>query len=245
MDTSLDERSASKRPAGSSGSRVRFSIARWSVWTPDAAAPRKRPEIPEVPMLLRRRASFADCLALRVAFDCAGSMGPMPVVFCSRYGEVHRSVEMLEALSKNEPFSPVTFGLSVHNAAAALYSIARGDRSATSAVAAGRDSLPEGVLEACGVLSTGAPRVLVVAYDDSLPAEFGAFADEGDRPAALGLLLEPAAKDAYSLELGRRETAEIAASEPQVASVARFLEKGGRALELSNGARRWTWRRDD
>ena len=137
-------------------------------------------------MLLRRRASFADCLALRVAFDCAGSAGPMPVVFCSRYGEVHRSVEMLEALSKNEPFSPMNFGLSVHNAPAALYSIARGDTSPTSAVAAGRDSLPEGVLEACGVLSTGAPRVLLVAYDDSLPEVFGRYADEGDRPAALG-----------------------------------------------------------
>jgi hypothetical protein len=245
MDTSLDERGTSKRPTGPSGSRVRFSIARWSAWSPDAAAPRKRPEIPEVPMLLRRRASFADCLALRVAFDCAGALGPMPVVFCSRYGEVHRSVEMLEALSKNEPFSPMTFGLSVHNAAAALYSIARGDRSATSAVAAGRDSLPEGVLEACGVLAAGAPRVLLVAYDDGLPEAFGRFADDGDRPAALGLLLEPAGKDAYSLELGRCETPETPPTEPQVASVARFLKESGRTLELSHGARRWIWSRDD
>lgn len=243
MDTSLDERSESKRPSDAGGCRVRFSIARRSAWAPDAAAPRKRPEIPEVPMLLRRRASFADCLALRVAFDCAGALGPMPAVFCSRYGEVHRSVEMLESLSKNEPFSPMTFGLSVHNAAAALYSIARGDTSPTSTVAAGRDSLPQGVLEACGLLAAGAPRVLLIAYDDVLPGAFGAYADAGDRPAALGLVLEPAGNDSYSLELAGSEGPELAPSEPQVASVARFLESGGRELELRSGARRWLWSR--
>jgi hypothetical protein len=243
MDTSLDERSESKRPSDARGCRVLFSVARWSAWAPDETAPRKRPEIPEVPMLLRRRASFADCLALRVAFDCAGSLGPMPAVFCSRYGEVHRSVEMLEALSKNEPFSPMTFGLSVHNAAAALYSIARADTSATSTVAAGRDSLPEGVLEACGLLASGAPRVLLVAYDDVLPEAFGAYADAGDRPAALGLVLEPAGEGACSLELAHSEEPELAPSEPQVASVARFLKDGGRALEIRSGARLWLWSR--
>ena len=196
-------------------------------------------------MLLRRRASFADCMALRVAFDCAGALGPMPAVFCSRYGEVHRSVEMLGNLVKNEPFSPMTFGLSVHNAPAALYSIARGDTSATSAVAAGRDSLPEGVLEACGVLGTGAARVLLVAYDDRLPEVFDPYADDGDRPAALGMVLEPAGKDAYSLELGRAGTPGLPLPEPQVVSVARFLKQGARTLELSCGARRWIWSRRD
>jgi hypothetical protein len=138
----------------------------------------------------------------------------------------------------------MTFGLSVHNAAAALYSIARADTSATSTVAAGRDSLPEGVLEACGLLGAGAPQVLLVAYDDVLPPAFGAYADAGDRPAALGLVLEPAGERSYALELSpSKEEPELPPSEPQVASVARFLKDAGRELEILSGARRWLWSR--
>lgn len=249
MDTSLDEqqeRAALRRRADESGRscQVRFSIARWSAWTPEEDAPRKRPEIREVPMLLRRRASFADCAALRVAFDCAGALGPMPAVFCSHRGEIHRSVEMLGALSKNEPLSPMTFGLSVHNAAATLYSISRGDTSPANTIAAGRDSLPEGVLDACAVLATGAPQVLLVAYDDRLPEEFGRFADAGDRPAALALVLETEGPRGCSLELRRGRAPGPALPEPQVVSVARFLKQEGRSLELCHGTRRWVWRRD-
>ena len=195
--------------------------------------------------LLRRRASFADSLALRVAFDCVPAGELMPAVFCSRYGEVHRSVEMLEALTKGEPLSPMTFGFSVHNTASALYSIARGDTSATSSVAAGHDTLPEGLFEACGLLAEGAPRVLLAAYDDGLPEAFGRFAEEGDRPAALGLVLEPAGADGYSLELARCDVPGLPLPEPQVVSVARFLERGDRELTLVSGPRRWIWRRHD
>lgn len=198
-----------------------------------------------MPVLLRRRAGFADSLALRVAFDCVGPNDPMPAVFCSRFGEVHRSVEMLEALTKGEPLSPMTFGFSVHNTASALYSIARGDTSATSSVAAGHDTFPQGVLDACGLLAEGAPRVLLVAYDDSLPEAFGLFADEGDRPAALGLVLEPAGRSFYSLELTRCDPPERPRTEPAVLSLTRFLEEGDRELSLASGARRWTWRRHD
>jgi hypothetical protein len=239
-----DELQEHRQDEARAGAKVKFSIARWSAWSSDRSVPLKRPEIPEVPMLLRRRASFADCIALRVAFDAAGPYGPMPAVFSSRHGEVHRAVEMLESIAKNEPFSPMTFGLSVHNTAATLYSIARGDTSFMSALAAGPDSTAEGFLEACGILAAGASRVLLVAYDDALPKEFGGFADEADRAAALSLVLEPAGKDGYSLELSRSDGSRAPVRESQTMSVARFLKEEARELEILSGARRWIWRRD-
>jgi hypothetical protein len=194
-------------------------------------------------MLLRRRASFADCIALRVAFDVASSYGPMPAVFCSRRGEVHRAVEILESVAKNEPLSPTAFGLSVHNTAATLYSIARCDTSYASALAAGQDSLAEGVFEACGVLGAGAERVLLVAYDDILPKQFARFADEADRSAALSLVIEPSGKNAYSVELSRSENSPALRPESQTLGVARFLRGDARELEMLSGSRRWMWRR--
>lgn len=232
------------KPGMTIGSTVRFHIARWSAWRSDKNLENK-PEISELPMLMRRRASLADRMALRVAFDCVEPGNhSMPAVFCSRHGEVHRSVELLETLAKDEPLSPMDFSLSVHNTAAALYSIARGDTSPMCALAAGQDSLAEGVFEACGILSEGSPQVLLVAYDDQLPVQFKRFTDDTDQPGAIALLLEPAGQKAYSLELRRSQAHTPQSPEPQILSVTRFLESVEPILEITHAPRRWIWRRN-
>jgi hypothetical protein len=58
----------------------------------------------------------------------AGADSDVPLVFASRHGDVARSMDLLGALVSDQPLSPTGFGLSVHNAIAALYSIARGHR---------------------------------------------------------------------------------------------------------------------
>lgn len=221
------------------GSTLHFSISQWSWWEPPASG--AAAEIPEVPLLLRRRASVADRAALRVAFDCVGPKGETPAVFCSRHGEVHRSVELLAQLARGEPLSPSTFSLSVHNAAAALYSITRGDTSAISALAAGADSLPQGVIEAAAQLADGAEQVLVVAYDEALPAPFQRFETEDDAPGALGLLLHREGGPTYSLTLEAAPgPGPGGAHAPRLAG---FLEHAQAVLEITSGPRRWTWRR--
>ena len=82
----------------------------------------------------------------------------MPTVFCSRHGEVSRSVDLLMDLAKAEPLSPTSFGLSVHNATAGLFSIARSDHTNSIALAAGQSSVEHAVIEACGLLADGEPR---------------------------------------------------------------------------------------
>jgi hypothetical protein len=226
--------------------QARFALKRWSSWRP--AAPGAKAEIPEVPPLLRRRASSADRAALRVAFDCAGpnDLNPTrqrPAIFCSRHGEVHRSVELLEQLSKGEALSPMTFSLSVHNSAAALYSLTLGDTSPMSAIAAGRDSLHQGLLEAFALLQDGSGSVLVVAYDDALPEVFKPYRDDDDLPCALALLLEREAPESPCYHLELLPGSEAPLPEPQASQVARSLEKNLSQWEVSSAPRRWLWRK--
>lgn len=223
------------------GSPLRFRIAQWSWWEPPS--PGANADIPEVPPLLRRRASAADRSALRVAFDCVGASGQTRAVFCSRHGEVHRSVELLEQLSRGEPLSPTAFSVSVHNAAAALYSLTRGDTSPSAALAAGADSFPQGVLEACAQLASGAEEVLVVGYDDALPAPFRAFTEPTDAACALALLLRPAEGKGFSLSLEPSGGAP-STDGAHLPLLAGFLREERNELEWVSGPRRWRWARD-
>ena len=87
----------------------------------------------------RRRIERLGRMAIQAACWCQeAEESGVPLVFASRHGDVARSMELLEALAADEPPSPTTFGLSVHNAIAALYSILRRDRGNYVAVAGGR-----------------------------------------------------------------------------------------------------------
>jgi hypothetical protein len=206
--------------------KISFRIEKRSLWRP--AQPGAKAEIPEVQALLRRRASEADRAALRVAFDVCGMDLKVPTLFCSRHGEVQRSVELLDQLAKGETLSPMGFALSVHNAAAALFSISQANTCPMSALAAGRDSLPQGMLEAAGMLEAGSPQVLLIAYDGALPEPYQRFKDEDDPPYGLGLLLSRSQGEPFSLELGAGSAP--ASGTPHALQLAAFLD--GQAGEL-------------
>ncbi len=135
--------------------------------------------------MARRRANTLGRMALQVAYwaqaDAAPDLSTVPVVLASRYGDLERSLALLADVAAQEPMSPTGFGLSVHNAMGAMYSIARGDRANYIAVAAGADSAAVGVVEAVGLLADGAPEVLLLCYDSPLPDAYSVFQDE---PAA-------------------------------------------------------------
>jgi hypothetical protein len=201
-------------------------------------------KIREFPPLLARRASRSDRAGLRAALDCTHGLNePLATVFASRHGEVHRSLELLEALARGEPMSPMAFSLSVHNAAAGLFSIGREDRSASVSVAAGRDSLPMAVLEACGVLAEGAPRVLVVVHDEPVPAPFQPYLDESAPHAGAAFLLEPAGPEAFSLEHLCPQPP-LNAAEGHLIGLLRFLlDEEMAETRINHSQRSWRWRR--
>lgn len=222
--------------------------AQWSAW---AAAPwlpagDDLPPLAQMPALLRRRLGPLGRTALQAAYWCQQAPG-IPVVFASRYGDADRSVALLADLACGEPLSPTAFGLSVHNAIGAQYSIARADRSNYTAVAAGASSAGAALIEAAGLLADGAGEVMVVCYEAPLPGAYAAFDDEpACRYAWAWRLALPPADDDAAIAFGAGPVPAGAAAGP--ASLPYGLDLLRAALaglpqwQRDADGRRWTWR---
>jgi len=102
----------------------------------------------------------------------------MPLVFASRHGETSRSFPLLQALAAEEPLSPTSFCLSVHNAIAAQWSILRGETAESVALSAEDDGLEHAFIEAGLLLSTGHTQVLVVVAEESPPEAYAAWVSD-------------------------------------------------------------------
>ena len=193
--------------------------------------------------MTRRRLNRIGRSALQVAYAVPANHPPCPVIFASRYGDLERSVLLLNALANNESLSPTAFSVSVHNAIGAIFSIERGDTENYIALAAGKDTVPSALVEACALLADGASSVLLVVYEDPLPVVYASFADSPQLPHAWACRIVPAnpEKDVISL------TKQPSVSEPKEAledlpmdlAVLRFLI--GAASELD--AHHWRYTR--
>ncbi|XUW90159.1 beta-ketoacyl synthase chain length factor [Burkholderia sp. M6-3] len=150
-------------------------VARWSSWPAAASA---APDIGFIEPIVRRRLSTLSRVALKVAHDCVGA-GEARVVFASRHGELRRTTDILRAISSGEPVSPTAFSLSVLNAMTGVFGIARGDRSAASAISAGPETLGYALLEALAQFATQpASPVLLVYADEPADPAYGTIEDE-------------------------------------------------------------------
>ena len=249
---------------------IRFALAAHAAWAPgmtDAAAWQawdggelpvvavgagSVPALEAMPALLRRRASASGKMALEVAYQCLAAQGTTPapetpVVFASRHGECARSAELLDQLAHHNPLSPTAFSLSVHNASAGLLSIARGDRSNNLALAAGASSIEHAAIEACGLLADGAAQVILVAFDNPVPASFAAFQDSHEQALAWAWLMQPAQPQAPSISLSWAAGTHTLATDPghlldnALLTVLRFqLAATGRTERIADG-RCWHW----
>ncbi|MFM0619138.1 beta-ketoacyl synthase chain length factor [Paraburkholderia nemoris] len=150
-------------------------VARWSSWPAAASA---APDIGFIEPIVRRRLSTLSKVALKVAHDCV-AQDEVRVVFASRHGELRRTTDILRTISAGEPVSPTAFSLSVLNAMTGVFGIARGDRSAASAISAGAETLGYALLEAYAQYATqpGAPVLLVYA-DEPADQAYGTIEDE-------------------------------------------------------------------
>jgi hypothetical protein len=235
---------------------VRFSVAAFAAWAPGvesdeawstwASAPHAfvggEPAVRDMPPMLRRRAGFLGKMALEVAYRCLAGRTGIPTVFCSRHGEVARSVDLLTDLAQGTALSPTNFGLAVHNASAGLFSIARADKANHIALAAGQSSIEHAVIEACSLLADGEPEVLLVAYDNRLPQLFESFEDCDEQPYAWAWLMVPAGDKAISLgwQAADKEEATGDAMTPGL-QVLQFYLQQGNALARTDACRQWHW----
>ncbi|MDR2925845.1 MAG: beta-ketoacyl synthase chain length factor [Azoarcus sp.] len=174
-----------------------FSFRRWSAWAaamPDADAWRSwaRGDAPlpdgeeaaavkAMPPLLRRRARPAGRAALDALYAPALAYDGQPIIFCSRNGELDRSLALLQSLAAEGQVSPQEFSMSVHNAIPGLFQIAQKSRAPVSALASENQMAFSGITEALAQLADGVPSVILMFCDAPLPMLLRPFMD-GEPP---------------------------------------------------------------
>jgi hypothetical protein len=238
-----------------SGVGPRARVLRWSAWAPgrDTAADWEawahaptplaedgHPEARFLPPMLRRRCTPLTKIVLTAAYDCLeeAERDAVRTVFASRHGGINESIELLEAIGRGERLSPAKFSHGVHNAQAALFGIATGNRQASSSLAGGADTFSCGWIEASTHLEREPERpVLYVMGDVPVAPVFAGLVDEPPGTYALALLLG-AARAGPAIELGA--TAEPAPHRgwPDALEFLRWLLAGEPVLAL--GRFRWT-----
>jgi hypothetical protein len=249
-------------------SAVHFSVSRVVAWAPGVSTDDEwrqwargeraierdgEPRLEQMPAMLRRHAGRLGRMVCEVAFGVLDGACDIPVVLCSRYGEVERSVALLSALARGSDLSPTSFGLSVHNAVGGLFSMARRDTANCIALAGGDESAEYGMLETCGLFGDGAARVLLVVADCPLPAVYESFADVESVAFAWGCLVEPPGADALSLTWNSSPAHEPREPHepheprerrlPAALSTLRFLFGASPEQDHHAGDRRWRWGR--
>lgn len=125
-----------------------------------------------LPMMKARRMSPGARLACEAALALEGAGEAKAWIFSSRHGETVRGVKILDAISAGEPPSPTDFMMSVHNAAAGMFTIEGRVHAPASSVAAGAESFHMALVEAAGMLADGMDCVAVVDFDDCQPGAF-------------------------------------------------------------------------
>lgn len=230
---------------------ARFSVLGWTArqpaaetgaWQAIAGAPAAAADAVALPMMLRRRLSPLGQAATGAA-GAVGQAAQAQFVFCSRHGEMHRTVRLMQALATGETVSPADFSLSVHNALAGLLSIATGARAGHTAVTAGADSFAAGVLEAAALLRAQPRRpVLLAYYDEPVPPPFeevGPTPPEG--ALALAALLAPG--EDVALDAAPEPGAPTRATTAQAAEFLAFLAGEAAEVRSPGGRLRLEWRR--
>lgn len=243
---------------------IQFRVTDWSAWAPGLESPDDwmawaresfvphgdaMPALTQVAPMQRRRIDRLGRAAIQAADGCRrGEDAGTPLVFVSRHGDVARSFALLEELCARQPMSPTQFGLSVHNAIAALYSIVHGVRGNYTALAGGRASIETALVEAAGLLADGAAAATVVYCDTHAPPAYAPFLDEPD--AFYAFAWRVAAADHGT---GRRMSlaweadagpAANAVDLPQALAAHRFLVSGAATRSSHAEGLRWRWRQD-
>jgi hypothetical protein len=178
-------------------------------------------------------------MMLHVAQDCAADAPGLRLVFASQHGELHYTVALLKALAAREPLSPTTFSLSVHNAAAGMFSMLRADPAASTALAAGGETLGHALMESYCQLDADPERPVLMVYADApLPAEYSEFAERPQSARAIAVLLSRGASRTASVETEEADAPPSA--EAQAESFVQHLA-GNRPGKWTGERRTWTW----
>ena len=243
-----------------------FTLTQWSMWSPasgtlgsdqiqdsdkvvdivaDLVDRATKPNVKDLPMMLRRRLSRFGRMAMRVALD-SGATDEVRLVFSSRYGDAVQTAGLLTDLSHQEPVSPAVFSMLVHNALAGLFCIHNKNRHPHTAIAAGDESFCAGLLESA-VLLAEEPQipVLLIYCDEPLPEIYDGYAESDTPSVALALLLtaKPGDNGHQFGFTANDQKAAVGQSDPAISFVD-FLRGQADGWSWSSNSKTWWCRRD-
>ncbi len=215
----------------------------WDQWARYPYCPLADHESPSLafltPMQRRRLSPMA-----RMVFDCAWPLAtdrpPMPLVFASQHGETTRSFALLQAMGRHEGLSPTSFGLSVHNAIAGMWSIIRGDKTESIALSVNADGLEHAFIEAAFLLRRGAPAALVVLAEQRPPPAYLPWITDVPFSYAVAFRIERGPQ--WTLERAP-EAQEPIQPWPNALNFVRHLCLGSATVLNTGASRHWLWTR--
>ena len=225
-------------------------IKSWALWMPpefgiNNIAATAQPELSHIPAMTRRRLSKLTKQAFEVAINAStdAAPAPLPTVFASRHGDLHKTLQLLQQLAAAEELSPSQFALSVHNAISGQFSIYSQNQADSNAIAAGADSLHYALLDAAARLQQDASveQILVVYADEPVPAAYQSFCQDPSVPVALALLLHRS--DGQRVQFNSHSDSSSVAESDQAIKLLPFLHGEQAELTLAGKQRRWCWSR--
>jgi hypothetical protein len=217
----------------------------WQQWAIDGSVGEARKiQLPSISPTIRRRLSPLGKMVFSCALKVIDLNEKIPVVFSSRYGEICRSEALLEDVYKENPLSPNTFSMSVHNGSVGLLSIVGKNHSAMTAIAASDNSFEAALIEAYSQLKTQQADSILVLIGEEIPDTYCQSLID-PKPTAFGMAL------LLSLNTGKQihchfDTQSTDAlkqdSEPRSLSFIRWLLSDDCELELPgyDGQSLWT-----
>jgi hypothetical protein len=221
----------------------------WATWACDAHVPDEAGQQPAcdfVPAMQRRRLSRLARIVMHTAWPLCADDEQLPFVYASRHGETTHTFAMLDEIGREAPLSPTRFGLSVHNAIAGQWSILRGQRDESVAIAGEADTFEHAIVEAAALLGDGAAAVILVVAEERPPAAYDGWIDDVPFSYAVALRVSRADGDApgprWQLSLRGNTEAAAPADGPHALRFIRALHDGA-PLDHPWKTRRWTWQR--
>ena len=206
----------------------------------DVTADLNLPQLSVIPAMQRRRLSPFAKVALHCAMEASGELqANIPFVFSSRHGDLHRTTGLIENIAQASDLSPTQFGLSVHNAAAGLFSIFSGNRAPLSAIAAGEHSFMMGLVDCIAKLHANKLSHILYVYCDLVVPECYRPYVADDSAIGIGLLLE-AGDGQTSLSLSCGDTsAQASQGKNQAFDFMHFMHSGQNSWSTKINKQDW------
>ena len=245
---------------------IAFAVDQWRAWAPGldshdawqawSQSPRvltdsgEQPECLFVPAMQRRRLSRMARMTMGVAWPLCAEDEQLPFVFASRHGETPRTYALLGELADGHALSPTAFGLSVHNSIAGQWSILRGQRGESVAIAGETDTFEHALLEAATLMLDGATSVLLVIAEELPPSAYADWIKDVPFSYALAMRLSTCASAQgdsaathWQLRLDRHDGSGTQCAWPHALDFLRVLQSQVSSMEHVWKTRRWNWQR--